>query len=89
MPERGLVFWQMDYYPWNPKGGDKPRPQATEIVRSGDWKLLAFHGTPAALYDLSADPGERTNLLSTQPERASEMTEALGRWLAETRPGSL
>jgi len=85
LPERGPVFWQMDHYPWNPKGGDKPVPPATEVVRSGDWKLLAAEGTPTGLFDLVADPAEQVNLLDAQPERRDELLAALTEWLREAR----
>jgi len=62
-------------------------------LREGSWKYCASYfsggrqrtladGTKAKpvaaqLYDLSADPGERTNLIDKQPERARAMAERL------------
>lgn len=44
-------------------------------VREYDWKLIVegLRGKPWALYDLAADPGETTNLLSQHPERVERM----------------
>ena len=41
------------------------------------------------LYDLSADPGETTNLVAAQPERVAKMKAAMEEAIAEgrTTPG--
>jgi len=38
------------------------------------------------LYDLTADPGERTNLVAQHPEVVSEMEAFYGKWWEETLP---
>jgi len=32
------------------------------MIRQGQWKYVHYHGEPAELYDLAADPGEKRNL---------------------------
>jgi len=84
-PERGLVFWQLDLYKGLQRHYPKPKPYATEIVRDGNWKLLALDGEPVELFDIDADIREENNLREQQPERAASMAKALKAWLAEER----
>lgn len=57
-------------------------------VRSGDWKLIVnppqFPGEEVLdrvwLSNLEADPGERRNLASSEPDRVRRMTELLRAW---------
>lgn len=83
--ERDTVFWQLDLYRGLQRHYKKPKPYATEIVRRGNWKLLAFKGKPVELFDVDADPFERTNVMSKQPELVQSMAAALKEWLAEDR----
>jgi arylsulfatase A-like enzyme len=57
------------------------------VVRTERWKLVV---TPAEskqeLYDLVADPGERTNLAATRPAEVDELRSQLRRWRAALRP---
>jgi len=54
-------------------------PQYCTMVRTGDWKLVAFHGQEVGeLYDLRADPQERRNLWA-DPAAASTKTALLKR----------
>jgi N-acetylgalactosamine-6-sulfatase len=80
-PPRGTVFWQMDLYTWYPQPGKKPTPYATEVVRHGDWKLMARNGRAVGLFNLAVDPGERTNVLERELEVARELTAELHDWL--------
>jgi len=53
-------------------------------VRTGGWKYLeAPLEDTRELYDLSSDPGERTNLLSRHPELAIELAGRLQAWREE------
>jgi N-acetylgalactosamine-6-sulfatase len=55
-------------------------PNATPVMRRGNWKLhLPPRGT-AELYDLAKDPGERTNVAAKHPEVLKELTAALRKW---------
>jgi choline-sulfatase len=51
--------------------------RAQRMIRTGRWKLCYYHGEPAELYDLQADPGEFDNLAGRPEYRSVE--EALTR----------
>lgn len=55
---------------------------ALHSLRSPRYKFI--RSPRPELYDLSADPGEATNIFDTHRARAREMTEALDRLMAET-----
>jgi arylsulfatase A-like enzyme len=58
-----LLFWRSGPY---------------RAVRLGDWKLQVSERPPRAwLFDLAADPTERTNLADAQPERVAELAGLL------------
>ncbi|MEM7657243.1 MAG: sulfatase-like hydrolase/transferase [Bacteroidota bacterium] len=60
------------------------------FVRSGDWKLIRLPGEGGytyALYDLSQDLGETTNLLAEQPEVGRELVQQLESWEREVSSG--
>lgn len=55
-------------------------------LRQGRWKMIHEIGLGRArLYDLDADPGERTNLAAAHPERVTRYREHLASWIAERR----
>ncbi|MFO7975476.1 MAG: hypothetical protein R6V12_12670 [Candidatus Hydrogenedentota bacterium] len=83
--ERGTVFWQMELYKGFQRHEPKPKPYATEVVRSGKWKLLAKGGEGVALYDLATDPGESVNLLDKHASVVARLEEELRGWLAAPR----
>jgi N-acetylgalactosamine-6-sulfatase len=83
--QRDTVFWQLNLYKGLQRHYPKPKPYATEVVRRGDWKMLAFEGTPVELFNLSEDPNEEHNLLSQNLQLVESMTAALHKWLAEPR----
>ena len=60
-------------------GWSVPRPSADDTSEMPDFQL----------YDLSADPGETTNLVAAQPERVAKMKAAMEEAIAEgrTTPG--
>ncbi|MCP5522719.1 MAG: arylsulfatase [Verrucomicrobiales bacterium] len=88
----------------SPKGRDHLVEHAGGLaLREANWKLLPSAGgarvlqtvnietgagDSSQLYDLGADPGERHNLASTQPDRVRAMTERLEslRAAGRTRP---
>ena len=83
--QRPATFWQIDLYKHLQRHEPKPEPYATEIVRSGRWKLLARDGQPVELFNIEADPVEARNLLTTEPQLVSSLQEQLQAWLAEPR----
>ncbi len=85
--QRGTVFWQMDLYRHLQRHYPKPEPFATEVVRRGNWKLLALNGEPVELYDVGEDPNEQSDRLARHPELAASMESELKAWLAEERVG--
>jgi arylsulfatase A-like enzyme len=45
------------------------------VVRAGAWKLqIEATSGLKALYDLASDPGEKTNLITVNPDKAAELT---------------
>lgn len=54
-------------------------------VRAGDWKLLFLENTQR-LYDLNADPGERTNLAEANPAKRNELKALYDQWSAQLPP---
>lgn len=49
-------------------------------VRQGDWKLHVIRGQ-RELINLSADPGEKTNLAAQHPDRVQQLTALYDAWL--------
>lgn len=56
---------------------------AHRMVRTDRWKLIVSRRGEYELYDLSADPGEQRDLLSTHREVARELRLQLEAWAAE------
>jgi arylsulfatase A-like enzyme len=51
-------------------------------VRAGDWKLVTQRNqTKAELFNLAADPAEKTDLAPQQPARVAELTKLYDTWL--------
>ncbi len=81
------LFW---HYPHYGNQGGEP----SSIIRSGDYKLIHYYeGIPGRkedeLYDLTRDPGERSDLLAGTPattvgELARDLRRRLEAWLEET-----
>jgi arylsulfatase A-like enzyme len=62
------------------------------VVREGDFKLVKTKNIPTPLlFNLAADPQERTNIADAQPDRAKAMADAFHAWnaqlIAPTVPG--
>lgn len=81
------LFWHYPIYLQSYDGAQddardtlfRTRPGST--VREGKWKLHYFFEDNAwELYDLVADPGERTNLIETHPDVAAKMKKRLTDW---------
>ena len=75
------VFWQYGHPHAILKGGKPEHQSPTFAMRDGRWKFLVNpDGSEAQLFDLEADEGETTNLLSKQPERAAAMATQISAW---------
>ena len=71
----------------------RPMPETPAIILSpssvmidGDYKLIAYHDGVDRLYHLPSDPGEKSDLSSTQPERVTKMKAKLYRWRIDQIP---
>jgi len=66
-------------------------PPELEALRVGRWKLVRAPGEDAGprttLYDLVADPGERSNRAADEPARVAELARELNLRLAAARHG--
>src|SRR5579883_260009 len=56
--DRDAIFWEHE---------------GNRAVRAGDWKLVAKHGRPWELYDLSRDRVEANDLAGKEPGRVKEL----------------
>jgi arylsulfatase A-like enzyme len=54
--------------------------QGNRAVRSGKWKLVAFHDEPWELYDMVADRSELDNLVDQHPEKAEALLAQYQLW---------
>lgn len=74
---RDALYWHYPHYWLN----EVPY----SIVRRGPYKLIRrYTGKRFELFDLSKDPGEKTDLASRMPERTRELNAQLSKWLEET-----
>jgi arylsulfatase A-like enzyme len=76
-PTRDFLNFRID----NVTPDDRLGPRAIVI---GDWKYVV-HGQKAdglkrELFDLHADPAEKTNLAARHPDRVAEMEAQLSNW---------
>jgi hypothetical protein len=55
-------------------------------VRFGQWKLLV-DASELLLFDLSVDPGERTDLAARRPDLVAALKRLLADWEAEVDQG--
>jgi arylsulfatase A-like enzyme len=71
---REALYW---HYPHYSNQGGVPGG----AVRAGKWKLIEFYeDSRLELYDLAADPGEKTNLAHRQPAVARKLRGMLDSW---------
>ncbi len=78
------VFWQYGHPHAILKGGKSEHQSPTFAMRDGRWKFLINpDGSEAQLFDLEADEGESTNLLSQHSERAAAMSAQISAWADE------
>lgn len=75
------IFWQYGHPHAILKGGKQEHQSPTFAMRDGRWKFLVNpDGSEAQLFDLEADEGETTNLLSKQPKRVAAMAAQVSAW---------
>jgi arylsulfatase A-like enzyme len=58
--------------------------ERNRAIRAGDWKLVAVHGKPWELYDLSADRTEMTDLAAKMPDKVAELAAKWEAWAKRT-----
>jgi uncharacterized sulfatase len=83
--EEDLAWDGGDIWPLLAGGTDKPAPRTLywkfvrgqAAIRRGDWKLIVQQGKPDELFDLAADPCEKTNLATRHPGRVGEFKALL------------
>ncbi len=72
------LFW---HYPHYSNQGGEPG----SAILDGEWKLIHFHkDSRRELFNLQTDPGERTNLVNSQPELAAKLYARLDAWRTST-----
>jgi arylsulfatase A len=70
------LYWRLDMAP--------AEENLQMALREGDWKLLASHDfSHVELYNMKADPGEKSDLASKEATRSRVMRETLEKWNAE------
>lgn len=84
------LFWHFPVYlqKYAGKGDDSHDPlfrtRPGSALRQEKWKLHEyFEDGRLELYDLESDPGERTNIAASRPEKAVELHQLLRRWREE------
>ncbi|MFO7904101.1 MAG: sulfatase [Planctomycetota bacterium] len=71
---RSTLYW---HYPHHSPQGGTP----SGAIRDGHWKLIEFFGDlHVELYDLANDLGERNDLSTATPDKASQLRDKLRRW---------
>ena len=74
---RGPIYW---HYPHYGNQGGAP----SGAIRDGDLKLIEWYEDGSLeLFDLGADPGEKTDLAKTRPEEAATLHKQLATWRSE------
>ena len=81
LPVRSL-YWHYPVYGIWRDGRFRRTPMSA--VRHGNYKLIYDYEADAAqLFDLAADPGEKNDLASEQPQVAAGLTLQLSAWVAQ------
>ena len=69
---RDTLYWHLPHY---------HHSTPASAMRRGDWKLIEFfEDSSFQLFNLRADPGEKTNLAVSERARAKELQAALAAW---------
>lgn len=76
--KRDALFWHYPHY------NQHPQSFPSGVIRAGEWKLIeSYESKKLALYNLSNDLGETTDLSSKHPERTKRLHQRLKAWRAE------
>ena len=72
--KRPAIYWHYTHY--SPQGGNP-----SSAVRAGRYKLIEFfEDNHVELYDLTADIGEKKDLVAALPRKAAELRGMLRDW---------
>ena len=75
------IFWQYGAPHAVLKPGKAEYHSPSFAVRDGHWKLLVNpDGTESRLFNLKSDPGETTNLLEKESEKARSLHQLIAKW---------
>jgi arylsulfatase A-like enzyme len=76
LPDRSLFFqWHR---------GDAPEANRACAVRRGQWKLVRLDPkTPAMLFDLGSDPGEKNDLAASRPDIVARLQADYDAWFKD------
>ncbi|NND99688.1 MAG: sulfatase [Pirellulaceae bacterium] len=84
------IYWHFpaylqSYQRWDEQRDPLFRSRPCTVMRRGDWKLHEyFEDGGLELYDLKTDPGEKTNLAASRPDKLATMHAEMKRWRSET-----
>ena len=84
--DRDALFWHFPHYIAGYRAARTDQTfwnTPSSAVRMGDWKLIEFYEGRCELYNLRADPGEKTDLSARDPGRVAAMRKRLRDWLTE------
>jgi arylsulfatase A-like enzyme len=77
-PVHEALFWHFPHY-----GNHGSGPCSS--VRVGDWKLIHWiEDDSVELFNITTDPGEKTDLVAQQPDRVKDLRARLNTWRKET-----
>ena len=84
-PRAAPLYWQYGAPHAVLKAGKVEFQSPSFAIREGPWKFLVNpDGSEARLFQLEDDPGEQTNLLTSQPEQVAKLFGKLGQWADRT-----
>ena len=80
------VFLQRRHYESSEVSGRHVRGEKFAVIRGRDKLIFAPEEENTELYDLTADPGELTNLAESRPEAVQELMALLLQWQRRFKP---
>jgi arylsulfatase len=70
-----------------PRGQAESHRYTNAAIRDSRWSLAFLDARRRELYDLAADPGQKSNVADRNPEQVARLTTAFDAWWASVRPG--